>query len=212
MPDPVINAAVVAERKQLARDLTTLTADAWNAPTTCGDWDVHDVLAHMVETAKCTRVSFLRDLARARFDFDRANARGVARERRADPAQTLAEFEAVADRTSGPPGPPETRLVEVFVHGEDIRRAIGLSRAYPTAWVARALAYQAAASPSVGGGRELAAGVSLVANDADVRIGDGPEVRGSVLSLLLAMTGRSPAADSLSGPGAARLGGSTRRA
>jgi hypothetical protein len=49
------------------------------------------------------------------------------------------------------------------------------------------------------------AGVRLTAADADVSIGDGPEVSGSTLSLLLAISGRRVALDDLDGPGVAAL-------
>lgn len=42
---------------------------------------MHDVVAHLVDTAKTTRLGFVFGLARARFDFDRQNTRGVERER-----------------------------------------------------------------------------------------------------------------------------------
>jgi hypothetical protein len=58
----------------------------------------------------------------ARFDFDRDNAKGVARERRNRPADTVEALRAAGDLTLTPPAPPATRLVEAIVHGEDIRR------------------------------------------------------------------------------------------
>ena len=122
---------VHAERRALIRDLEDLPARQWATPSLCPGWDVHDVLAHLVDDARTTRLGFLRRLAAARFDFDRCNARGVARERRADPRDTLAAFRAVSGRTTSAPAAPATRLVEAFVHGEDIRRPLGLARAYP---------------------------------------------------------------------------------
>jgi hypothetical protein len=47
--------------------------------------------------------------------------------------------------------------------------------------------------------------VRLTAADADVSIGVGPEVNGSTLSLLLAVSGRRVALDDLRGPGVAAL-------
>ncbi|WP_333782842.1 hypothetical protein [Arthrobacter sp. H14] len=44
-----------------------------------------------------------------------------------------------------------------------------------------------------------------MAADQDVWIGDGPEARGSALSLLLAVSGRREALDDLDGPGVAAL-------
>jgi len=47
----------------------------------------------------------------------------------------------------------------------------------------------------------------LSAMDADVSIGDGPEVSGTALSLLLAFTGRRVALGDLDGPGVIALKG-----
>lgn len=178
------------ERAALARDLAKLTGAQWSAPTACPGWDVHDVLAHLVDSAKTTRPGFVRDMIAARFDFDRQNTIGIARERRTDPQDTLAAFRAVVDLTRTPPAPIETRLVEAFVHGEDIRRAIGVDGDYPVQWVVRALAFQLRTSVKMGGGRERAQGQQLVAVDAATTFGSGPEVRGTALDLLLAVSGR----------------------
>lgn len=202
-----IHQVVIHERSHLADDVATLRPDQWGLPTDCAPWDVRDVVAHLIDTANCTRTGFVRDLVAARFDFDRANARGVARERHATPEHAARELRSVAHRTSGPPAPVATRLVEIFVHGEDIRRATGLTREYPAQEVAQALTYQAGASPAVGGGRDLAAGLRLVATDAGLTLGDGPEVRGSALALLRALTGRPVDEGELTGPGAPRLHG-----
>lgn len=196
---------VHAERRALARDLADLPAERWATPSLCPGWDVHDVLAHLVDDARTTRLGFLRRLAAARFDFDRCNAGGVARERRADPQDTLAAFRAVGGRTTSAPAAPATRLVEAFVHGEDIRRPLGLGRAYPAGPVAEALRYQVRTRGAFGGGKERAAGLRLVATDADLVTGAGPEVRGSVLALLLAVSGRPVRPGELAGPGAAAL-------
>jgi uncharacterized protein (TIGR03083 family) len=202
------------ERAALARDLAELTPEQWAAPTACPGWDVHDVLAHVVDSAKSTRLGFARDMIAARFDFDRQNAIGVARERRPDPADTLAGLRAVADRTGTPPAPLATRLVEAFVHGEDIRRAVGLTGAYPVAEVVAALRFQLKTSVRMGGGRERAAGLTLVATDtpfttdaaADENRGPAAgEIRGTALALLLAVSGRPTAPGELSGPGADQL-------
>jgi hypothetical protein len=63
----------------------------------------------------------------------------------------------------------------------------------------RALRQQARTSASFGGAKELVARVRLTATDADLTIGDGPEVRGPALALLLAISGRRVALDELDG-------------
>jgi uncharacterized protein (TIGR03083 family) len=192
---------VHAERAALINDLEHLDDHGWETPSLCREWTVHDVVAHLLDTALTTRIGFLVGLARARFDFDRQNARGVERERRASPQATLEQLRRVASRTSGPPAPLDSRLVEEVVHGEDVRRPLGLRRSYPQEAVVRSLRLQARIPASFGGAKELVTRVRLTAADADVSIGDGPDVTGTALSLLLAVCGRRVALDDLDGPG-----------
>lgn len=194
---------VHAERAALIADLELLEDARWAQASLCPGWTVHDVAAHLVDTALTTRLGFLWGLARARFDFDRQNERGVERHRGASPRHTLERLRQVAPRTSAPPGSSDSRLVEEIVHGEDIRRPLGLVRDYPAEGVRRALRYQVRAPAAVGGAKEQVAGVRLEATDADLVLGAGAEtvrgpaietVRGPAIELLLAVSGRSRAA------------------
>ncbi|MFG2015898.1 maleylpyruvate isomerase family mycothiol-dependent enzyme [Actinomadura geliboluensis] len=196
---------VHAERAALIDDLAHLDDEQWREPSLCEGWTVHDVAAHLVGTARTTRLGFVAGLVRARFDFHRQNARGVERERGASPQETLERLRQVASRRSTPPAPLDSRLVEEVVHGEDIRRPLGLSRSYPQEAVVRSLRLQARTRAAFGGAKELTARLRLTATDADLSIGDGPEVSGTALSLLLAISGRAVALDDLDGPGASTL-------
>ena len=196
---------VHAERAALARDLAGVPAERWEVPSLCAGWTVHDVVAHLVDVAHTTRAGFVLGMVRARFDFDRQNAAGVARWRGVTPQHTLDLLRAATTRTSTPPAPLASRLVEEVVHGEDVRRPLGLRRDYPLTAVEEALRYQVRTASSFGGGRELVAGLQLVATDADVAIGEGQEVSGPILSLLLAASGRRLALGDLSGPGVATM-------
>lgn len=191
------------ERRALISDLEQLQPSLWQTPSLCPDWSVHDVLAHLVDTAKTNRLGFVGSLIAARFDFDRANALGVARERAEDPVRTLDRLKSVQARKTGPPVPLATRLVEAFIHGEDIRRPVGIHRTYPPAHVVTALKYQLKTSIKTGGGKERAKGWRLVATDEGFRHGSGPEVRGPAIVLLLAVSGRPVLPHELAGPGAA---------
>lgn len=192
---------VHAERAALIDDLSHLTDEQWQAQSLCADWTVRDVAAHLVDTARTTRLGFVLALVRARFDFDLQNTRGVERERGASPQATLQRLRAVASRRSTPPAPLDSRLVEEVVHGEDIRRPLGITHVYPPQIVLRSIRLQANTPASFGGAKELMTRVRLVATDADLVIGEGPEVSGPALSLLLAISGRQAALDDLKGPG-----------
>ncbi|MFG2502180.1 maleylpyruvate isomerase family mycothiol-dependent enzyme [Streptomyces sp. NPDC048441] len=196
---------VHAERAALIEDLTHLDDKQWDHASLCEGWTVQDVVAHLVDTARTTRLGFVSAMVRARFDFDRQNSRGVERERGASPRETLERLRQVASRTSTPPAPLDTRLVEEVVHGEDIRRPLGITHSYLPEAVVRALRLQARTSASFGGAKEKVSGIQLTPADADLTIGAGPHVRGTALSLLLAVSGRREALDELDGPGVAAL-------
>ncbi|MEU2414464.1 maleylpyruvate isomerase family mycothiol-dependent enzyme [Streptomyces sp. NPDC053741] len=196
---------VHAERAALVGDLESLDDGQWEEPSLCSGWTVHDVVAHLVDTARTTRLGFLLGLAGARFDFDRQNARGVERERCASPRDTLERLRQAAARTSTPPAPLDSRLVEEIVHGEDIRRPLGIARSYPREAVVRSLRLQVRTPASFGGARELVARTRLTASDAGLSIGEGPEACGPALSLLLAVSRRRVALDDLGGPGLSAL-------
>lgn len=194
--------AVHYERQALIDDLTGLDPAKWRTPSLCPGWDVHDVLAHLVDSAKTTRLGFVRRMVAAGFDFDRDNAVGIAREKAASADDTLNALQELRSHTATPPAALATRLVEAFIHGEDIRRPLKIQRNYLPAHVARALGYQVKTSVKMGGGKEAAHGLRLIATDTSFEHGDGPEVRGPAIALLLAVSGRPVEADELTGPGA----------
>lgn len=189
------------ERRALARDLEQLGAAQWEIPSLCPGWTVHDVLAHLVDSAKTSRRSFVRRMISARFDFDKDNEAGVRRERRADPAGTLAAMRSSIELSRTPLAAIATRLVEAFVHGEDIRQPLGVSASYPVDGVVAALDFQLGTSISMGGGKQRGQQVRLKATDADYARGRGPEVSGSAIDLLLAVSGRPVKAGTLRGAG-----------
>ncbi len=197
--------AVHEERRRLALDLEGMAPERWQTPSLCPGWSVHDVLAHLVDAATTTRLGFVRQMATARLDFDRANEHGVRRHRADDPLETLEAFRAVTDRTDTPPGPLATRLVEAYVHGEDIRRPLGITSSYPHEHVMTALGYTARTGAGLGGGKERVAGLRLSPVDGGPAIGEGPDVRGTAIALLLAASGRPLDAEELTGPGARAL-------
>ncbi|AXT84031.1 hypothetical protein C6I20_01690 [Aeromicrobium sp. A1-2] len=193
------------ERRALVADLEDLPPDRWDTASLCVDWTIHDVVAHLVDTAKTTRLGFVTGMVRAGFDFDRQNAVGVRRERSREAVRTLEGLRSAIPRTTGPPAPLATRLVEAFLHGEDIRQPLGISRTYPPAPVVTALRHQLRTSVSMGGGREHAAGLRLTATDFDFDHGTGEEVGGRAIDLLLAISGRPVPPGSLAGDGVDRL-------
>lgn len=193
-----------AERKALVDDLAGLTPEQWTTQSLCSEWNIHQVLAHQLSAAKMTPPKFFGKFAAAGFNFNKFAAKQVAVESVGGPAATLAAFRAAEPRETAPPGPKDTWLGEAFVHGEDIRRPLGITRAYPLPEVARAIAFYAKSNAIIGG-KTRVAGLTLKATDTDFSVGSGPLVEGPAISLLLAASGRKSALDELSGPGVETL-------
>jgi len=195
-----------AERRALADDLADLTAEQWTTPSLCGEWNVHQVLAHQLSAAKMTPPKFFGQFAAAGFNFNKFAAKQVEIESAGGPAATLAAFRSAEPRETAPPGPKDTWLGEAFVHGEDIRRPLGIKRQYPLPEVARVIAFYARSNTIIGG-KTRVAGLTLKATDTDFSVGSGPLVEGPAIALLLAASGRKVALDELSGPGVETLRG-----
>lgn len=203
MPDSIWP-TIHAERKALVDDLAGLTPEQWTTQSLCSEWNIHQVLAHQLSAAKMTPPKFFGKFAAAGFNFNKFAAKQVAVESVGGPAATLAAFRAAEPRETAPPGPKDTWLGEAFVHGEDIRRPLGITRAYPLPEVARAIALYAKSNAIIGG-KTRVAGLTLKATDTDFSVGSGPLVEGPAISLLLAASGRKSALDELSGPGVEAL-------
>lgn len=195
---------VRGERKALAADLAPLREEQWTTTSLCPQWTVRDVLAHMAGTAQITPASFFPKLIGSGFSFERLQAKGVAANLGDSGADTLAHFDAIVVSQKRPPGPKDTILGETIIHAEDIRRPLGITHEYPPEAVIE-LADFFKGSNMIIGTKNRINGLRLAATDAEWSHGDGPEVRGPMLTLLMAMTGRKPVLDDLSGEGVATL-------
>jgi uncharacterized protein (TIGR03083 family) len=195
---------VHSERKALASDLASLSEQQWSATSLCPLWTVRDVLAHMAGTAQITPASFFPKLIGSGFSFERLQAKGVAANLGTSCPDTLSHFEAIVTSEKRPPGPKDTILGETIIHAEDIRRPLGIRHEYPPDAVVE-LADFFKGSNMIIGTKNRISGLRLTATDAEWSHGDGPEVRGPMLSLLMAMTGRKPVLDDLSGEGVETL-------
>jgi uncharacterized protein (TIGR03083 family) len=191
---------VADERRSLVDDLRRLSDEQWDTPSLCEGWSVRDVVAHLAASARISPFAFLPKLAKAGFSLSKMQDRDIAELRGASPAATLANLEAVVTSTSAPPGPKVTWLGEVVIHGEDARRPLGLRRSYPSDHTVPVADFYKGSNLVVGAKKRIA-GVQLRATDAAWTHGEGPEVSGRLIDLILAMTGRRAVLDDLTGPG-----------
>jgi uncharacterized protein (TIGR03083 family) len=193
-----------AERDALLADVASLTPEQWNTATPCGHWNVHQVFAHLTSLARMSPPKFLGGMMSSGFNFDKFAEKGVVAQSAGGPDATVAKLKAAKAGTNAPPGPKDTWLGEHFVHGEDIRRALGITRSYPLEAVGRALTFYAGSEPIIHG-KSRVAGLTLKATDQNLSIGSGPVVEGTTMDLLIATSGRKLVLDKLSGPGVETL-------
>jgi uncharacterized protein (TIGR03083 family) len=195
---------VHTERAALAADLTDLPDERWATRSLCTELTVREVLAHLTAAASLTPVRWLAGVIRCRFDFDKQVAMRLAEHLGTTPADTLARFRRVVTSTTKPPLPVMAMLGESIVHAEDIRRPLGLHRAYPIASLTRLAEYYAG-SDLVVLAKGRVGGLRLTATDGPFTTGSGPLVSGPTLALIMSMTGRASYCDELEGDGVAIL-------
>jgi len=192
------------ERAVMAKTLAGLTPDQWARPSLCARWTVRLAAAHILAGAEQTPGKFFARLASSGFRFNAMVDKDARRLGAEPPDAIVARLQATVTTTNHPPAPVMAMLGEVVVHGEDIRRPLGLaSEAAPAAVAACLDMYKRSNFPV--GGKARINGLRLSATDLDWSHGAGPEVTGPGISLLLAMTGRSVALDDLAGEGLATL-------
>ncbi|HEY3873145.1 MAG TPA: maleylpyruvate isomerase family mycothiol-dependent enzyme [Actinocrinis sp.] len=193
-----------AERSALAADLAQLAEQQWTARSLCDQFTVREVLAHMTAGASLNPVRWMAGVIRCRFDFERNVAMRLAEQMGATPAETLARFRRVITSTTKPPVPVTAMLGETVVHGEDIRRPLGIERGHPVGTLTAVAEYYQGSDLPVST-RKRADGLRLAATDGPFAAGAGPEVSGSTLALVMAMAGRALYCDELEGDGVAVL-------
>lgn len=197
---------IEGERRALAADLQSVPGERWSTMSLCEGWTIRDLLAHMTATAKMSPPKFLAGMAGAGFNFNKFAAAGIERERGSSHEDALERFTAEASSRTHPPGPVDSWLGETIVHGEDIRRPLGIHHEYPMPALTRVADFYKKSNLLIGAKKRVA-GLTLRATDTSWSTGSGPEVSGPMASLVLALTGRKAALDDLSGEGLATLRG-----
>jgi uncharacterized protein (TIGR03083 family) len=196
---------VDAERKDNLAMLEGLGPDQWDAQSLCGEWRVRDVAAHLTSPTRIGPGKFVGMLITSGFNFNKANAKDARDRGSADPTQLVEELRATIGSRKHPPGIKDvTVLTDQLIHGQDIRRPLGITRQIPEKRSRPSLDYiKNVAFPF--GAKKRVAGLKLVATDMDWTHGDGPEVRGTGEALLMLLGGRRAALDDLEGDGKAVL-------
>jgi uncharacterized protein (TIGR03083 family) len=191
---------VHAERASLGEFLDTLTPAQWSAPTWCDKWSVQEVVGHLTAAGNITAGHFFAGFVKTGFNFDKFVDGDLRNYSTGTPAVVKARYDAIITSNRKPPGPAYVALGEVMVHGEDIRRSQGARGEHPAEHlVTLAELYKKTGAPLRA--KKRIAGLKLIATDVDWSTGDGPEVEGPCMSLILGMVGRTGALADCSGPG-----------
>ena len=198
MPD--LMPMVHAERANLSEFLETISPDQWTAPTWCDKWNVQQLVAHLTAAGNITAPHFFGGFIKTGFSFDKFVEGDLRNFSGGSPADVKARYEKIIMSNHKPPGPAYVALGEVMVHGEDIRRPLGAKGDHPAEHlVTLAERYKKTGAPLRA--KKRVEGLKLTATDVDCTSGDGPEVRGPCMSLILAMVGRAGALADCEGDG-----------
>ena len=203
----------IADERRLTADLVVaLSPDQLSTPSLCGAWTVRDVSAHLLMPLVTSTPKFVFAMARSGMNFDKANKVLTAGVAGRSTAEIAAGLRANADSRFTPPGlGPEAPLTDALVHGQDMRRPLGLHRDIPEQRQRVVLDFLVGGSAKAFVPASRIAGLRLEASDLDWTWGDGESVTGPAEALMMAIAGRSVALADLSGDGvpvmAERLGG-----
>jgi len=193
-----------AQRVAMAQTWAELTPEQWATLSWCEGWSVQVVAGHVLSAAEQTSANFFKEMAAAKFNFDVFAERAAKKLAAVGPSELVRRLVIRTTTTNHPPAPVMAMLGEIIVHGEDIRRPLGLKHETPASALI-AVADNWKNSNILIGGKRRIAGLRLKATDINWTHGDGPEVTGPMTSLVLAMTGRKGVHGELSGEGLATL-------
>lgn len=193
-------ARVAQTRTELIEQLEGIDPSRWDGRSLCERWRVRDVVAHLILPERFSPLGGLGGLIRARFSLARFIEQDAIRRGGAPTPELIAAYRAAIPRRSTPPGrSPQHVLDDLLVHGQDIRRPLGLAWSYPPE-VLIAVASTLHGDRAFGLPRRVR-GLELTATDVQWTAGTGEPVTGPAEALILAMAGRPAALAELDGPG-----------
>jgi uncharacterized protein (TIGR03083 family) len=198
---------IAAERRNLADTLSGFDTKQWTSASLCRGWTVHDVAAHVLMPLVTSLPRIMLAMAGSGFNFDRANVKLTAAVAHRSNDQIVLGLRKHAEHRFKPPRMGfEAPLTDVIVHGQDIRRPLGIQHAFEPEHLQRSLTF-VAGKPQGFVPKGLTDGIRFEATDLDWSAGDGAVARGPGEAILLVMTGRRVAVADIDGPGVDSLRG-----
>ena len=203
-----IRAAIADERRRIADLVDSLEPRQLDTPSLCGEWTVKEVAGHLLAAVAKPPVPLPRLLARNGFRLHKANAQ-LAILMADQPAPALAQ--ALRDNAENTFEPPIVgyagQLTDLQVHGQDMRRPLGLPHGLRLERLKVSLEFLTGGRALGFTPRRRVAGLRFEASDLNWFSGVGPLVAGPAEALVMAMCGRSVALRELDGPGVRVLEG-----
>ena len=188
------------ERRDLADFLAVLGADQWSALSLCSEWNVSDVVAHIISYDELSVTGIVGAFVQGHFKPQRINQNRLEHYRDRSPDQLLTLLSAHLEPRGftawfgGGIG-----LSDCVIHHQDIRRALNQPRQIPAERLLPVL--KIAMTAPVLPARHNAKGLRFSATDLDWNTGTGPEVTGPAEAILMTLAGRTDALADLAGPG-----------
>jgi uncharacterized protein (TIGR03083 family) len=199
---------LVDARRSLLATFESLRGDEWDAGSLCEGWRVRDVLAHLTLAARPSPppVRYLRAIARARGSFHEANRQLAIADGSGSPSELVERFRAVVEsKRIAPPGSMRVApFADAVVHSLDVRVPLGIETPVPADHHVITLDFLLRPMGRFFGGKGRPA-ARWVATDHDWAAGTGPEVRGTLVDLVLTLAGRDARSDQLEGDGATAI-------
>ncbi len=187
------------EAEALLEYLRAVPEERWDTGTVCDPWSVKHLVAHLTALSNQTLPNFAKRMVVSGFDFQKV-VDGDLQKYLKPRAEMLAKFESSIRNPTTPKMLDKIALGEFMVHGEDIRRALGDRGEHPSGHIT-AIGKMYAETKKPLNGRARTMGLSLRATDGDFTWGDGPQVAGPGIDLMLAVTGRAEAIHQCEGEG-----------
>lgn len=124
---------IATERRRLADDLAALTDEQWATRSQCAAWDVEEAAAHVIMPFEISTPRFGITLLKNRKNFEKTVLQLTERvANRHTRSEIVAKLRDNAENQWTPPGfGPEVPLGEIVVHGQDIRRVLGIEHTIP---------------------------------------------------------------------------------
>ncbi|MDO2986864.1 maleylpyruvate isomerase family mycothiol-dependent enzyme [Mycobacteroides abscessus] len=198
---------IARERTDLADLLNGLSEPQLQTPSLCEGWTVRDVSAHILMPMITKTRSFAWAMLKAKWNWDVANValtEGIV-ERYGPRIPELLRQNADNRVTPAKSGPLPL-LTDIVVHGQDIRRPLGLNRSFPPELAHTVLNFLMSSYAERTIAKLPRPQVRWEATDIRWSAGAGPTVQGPAEALMLLITGRPCALADISGDGAPILG------